>query len=70
MKHHKVTDIQPAFETLEARECFSGTAFAGYVGGVTVASGDVNNDTAGINVAMGDGSVRFIRDSIPPTTGA
>jgi prepilin-type processing-associated H-X9-DG protein len=70
MKNHKVTDIQPAFETLEARECFSATSFAGYVGSVTVAAGDVNNHTAGINVAMGDGSVRFIRDTIPPTAGA
>jgi prepilin-type processing-associated H-X9-DG protein len=66
MKDRNVTEFRPAFETLEVRECFSALPYGGYAGGVFVAAGDVNNDvrTPGVNVAMTDGSVRFIKDSI------
>lgn len=65
MRNRKVSDSRPEFENLEARECFSALPYGGYVGGVRVAAGDVNNDgTAGVNVAMGDGSVRFRVDGV------
>jgi hypothetical protein len=70
MRNRHVTDVRPALETLEPRECFSAaTPYSmGFVGGVRVAVGDVNNDaaTAGVNVAIGDGSVRFTVDGISP----
>lgn len=39
-------------------------SFGGYLGGVTVASGDLNSDhSGGVNAALGDGSVRSIKYS-------
>ncbi len=63
-------------ESLEARECFSVSAYdAGFLGGVNVAVADVNRDVPSLDITsrpgsgvlkttLGDGSVRYI--SISP----
>ena len=62
MKTRTVSVVQPSIEHLEARECFSAV---GFMGGVTVAAGDVSGDAVA-PVAMGDGSVRFLHDPVQP----